>query len=291
MFKETFRNMGTTGKLFIYFLVFVFLFSFGTSFIMLIPGSSSNINVLKFYQVFLSVISFALTPIICGFLWYEKPWKAFSFHHSPTLKQIFLAGILILVISPFINLLAYINEQMVLPPFLSEVESLFKSLEETALKTTQQMLDVDSLGGVMINLLVMAVVPALCEELFFRGGLMKIFTEKGNKHAAVWIAAVIFSLIHFQMYGFLPRMLMGALLGYLLVWSGSIWLPILVHFLNNSSVVLLSYFGKISGSTETVENLGKAETWEYGIVSAVVSGVILWMLIKTSRNSKLETQN
>ena len=86
-------------------------------------------------------------------------------------------------------------------------------------------------------------------------------------------------------------MVLGALLGYLLVWSGSLWLPILVHFVNNATIVLAFYFGRENGVMDVMENLGKAETWGYGIASAVVSGVIIWWMVRTAANSKLETEN
>lgn len=291
MLKETFRDLGIFGKLLMLFLVFFVLSMAGMLTVNLAFGNTTDIEILKVNQLILSVFSLLLPPIICGYLWYEKPWKAYSLHRMPTAKQTILSILLIFCISPFINLLAHINEQMVLPEFLADLENQFREMEDRAGELTKQMLDVSTLNGLFFNLIVMAIMPAFGEELFCRGALQNIFSEKRNKYVAIWIVAIIFSLIHFQMYGFLPRLVLGALLGYLLVWSGSLWLPILVHFINNATIVLMSYFGSENGTLEAMENLGKAETWGYGIVSAVVSGVIIWMLIKTSRNSKLETQN
>ena len=165
------------------------------------------------------------------------------------------------------------------------MEKFFLEMETGATELTKQMLNVDSFNGLMFNLLVMAVMPALGEEIFCRGALLNIFSENRNKYVAIWVVAIIFSLIHFQMYGFLPRMLLGALLGYLLVWSGSLWLPILVHFINNASIVLISYFGKENGTLDTLENLGKAETWGYGIASAVVSAVIILWIVRSGKTT------
>ena len=276
MLKNLFKNSGVFGKLLMLFLCMFFLIFTGMALISLIPGNPADIHILKINQLILSVFTLLLPPIICSYFWYDKPLKSYSLHRLPELKQVILAIILIFSISPFINLLAYINEQMVLPEFLSGLENQIREMEDNAAELTRQMLDVNSTSALLLNLLVMAVIPALGEELFCRGALQNIFSEKFNKYTAVWIVAVIFSLIHFQMYGFLPRMVLGAVLGYLLVWSGSLWLPILVHFINNATIVLASYFGRESEMLDAMENIGKAETWGYGIASAIISGVIIW---------------
>lgn len=279
MLIETFRNLGVAGKLLMLFFVLFVCSLIGMVVVFFIFGSSGDIQILKISQLILSVFTLLLPPIICGYLWYEKPWRAYSLHKTPSRKLILLSIILVFSISPFINLLGHINEQIELPTFLAGVERRFMEMEDNARELTDQMLAVNTLSGLMFNLVVMAAMPAVGEELLCRGTLLNVFSEKRNKHVAIWIVAAIFSLIHFQMYGFLPRMVLGALLGYLLVWSGSLWLPILVHFVNNATIVLVSYFGSENGAIDVMENLGKAETWGYGVVSAVVSGAIIWWIV------------
>ncbi|MFV0391389.1 MAG: lysostaphin resistance A-like protein [Paludibacteraceae bacterium] len=291
MLKDSFKNLGLGGKLLMLFFIF-FAFSLaGMVLVSLFFGNTTDIQALKVNQLLLSVFTILLPPIICGYLWYEKPWKAYSMDTLPSGKQTVLAVLLILVISPFINLLAYINEQMALPEFLSGFEAAIREMEDNAGKITGRMLEVNSFSGMLFNLLVMAIMPAVSEELFCRGALQNIFSEKRNKYVAVWIVAIIFSLIHFQMYGFLPRMIMGALFGYLLIWSGSLWLPIIVHFVNNATIVIATYFGSGSGWYDAMENIGKVETFGYGIISAFISGIFIWMLYKSARNVKSESQN
>ena len=88
--------------------------------------------------------------------------------------------------------------------------------------------------------------------------------------AAIFLTAAVVSVPIARRLG------LGSVLGYLLVWSGSLWLPILVHFINNATIVLASYFGRESEMLDAMENIGKAETWGYGIASAIISGVIIW---------------
>lgn len=119
---------------------------------------------------------------------------------------------------------------------------LFQPGEELAEQMTEAMLNMPNVTSLLINLLVVAVIPAVCEELAFRGVLqIQLSRMFKNVHAGIWVSAFVFSFIHFQFYGFLPRMLLGAFFGYLLVHTGSIWAPILAHFLNNAAAVSVHY--------------------------------------------------
>ena len=123
---------------------------------------------------------------------------------------------------------------------LNGIEIWMKNSEEKAKVLTDAFTEGDSLGVLFLNLIVIALLAALSEELFFRGVLQKVLIEcTRNKHLGVWIGAIIFSAFHMQFYGFLPRMLMGAFLGYLFLWSGSLWLGIFAHFINNGMAVLI----------------------------------------------------
>ncbi len=121
-----------------------------------------------------------------------------------------------------------------------------KKLEDQAALTTETMLEMKNIGQLLLNLFLVAVVPAICEELAFRGVLQSQLAKSfKNIHLAIWVTAIIFSAIHFQFFGFLPRMVLGAIFGYVLIYSGSIWMPILAHFINNSIFELRINFKSI----------------------------------------------
>lgn len=284
MLKNTFKHYGIGGKLMLLLLLVLFFLLLGLALISFLFEQVSDIRVLKIQQLILSIFMLIIPAIVVGYLWYDKPWQAYSLHRLPSVKQVVLSVILILSVSPFINLLAFVNEQiLVFPEFLSGLEQLLRSMEERANTLTKQMLAVDTVSGLSLNLLVMAVLPAVSEELLCRGALQNTFAERWSKNASVWITAVIFSLIHFQMYGFLPRMVLGALLGYLLIWSRSIWLPMLIHFVNNAFIVVTFYFFSESAVFETLQDLGKAATWCYGVISAIVSALIIREIATTRK--------
>ena len=114
------------------------------------------------------------------------------------------------------------------------------------------------------------------EEMLFRGTIQRIFSEgKVNTHIAVWCSAFIFSALHFQLFGFIPRMLLGAFFGYLYVWSGSLWLPILAHALNNSLSTLTYYDAAI----DTLPWIGNHPTPALAIVSAIATALMVTLYI------------
>ena len=128
-------------------------------------------------------------------------------------KSVAAIGIM-LVALPAINLLSYLNQQMTLPAFLEPMETWMKTQEENAAQMTELFMRVTTFDGLIINLLLMALLPAIAEELTFRGVLQRLLQGKDNNtnipHIAIWSSAIIFSAIHMQFYGFVPRMLMGA---------------------------------------------------------------------------------
>lgn len=198
-------------------------------------------------------------------------------------------GILIIVIPllmlsalPLINLMAEINAKMVFPEFLNNLETWMKKAEEDAKIMTEAFLKMDSAGSLIFNLVMIALIPAFGEELLFRGVIQQLCTRwTNNIHRGIWIAAILFSALHGQFYGFIPRMVLGALLGYLFFWSGSLWLPFLAHFVNNGSAVLVSFLVQKKIIPEDVENIGSGQDELYYVLSsAFIVVILLWMVWK-----------
>jgi hypothetical protein len=184
------------------------------------------------------------------------------------------------VLNPFINFTGAINSEMHLPRWFSGIENWMREAEDTAAELTEAFLDVESVGGLLFNLLMIAVLPALGEELLFRGVIQKILTDwTRSAHWGIWISAAMFSALHLQFFGFIPRLLLGALFGYLLVWSGSLWLPILAHFINNAGAVIALYLVDKGAISKTVEEFGSGtEYWMYAIPSFAIGILILWTI-------------
>jgi general stress protein CsbA len=171
---------------------------------------------------------------------------------------------------------------MNLPDLFSGLENMMRQLEDKAAKITEKFLEMDTTGDLMVNLFIIAVLPAVGEELFFRGLLQRIFSDwSRNKHVGIWVTAVVFSALHGQFYGFVPRMILGGMFGYLLVWSGSLWIPILAHLVNNGVAVIASYYyqkGMLGFNPDKI-GTGPAEL-VFGLLSIILCAGILYLLKK-----------
>lgn len=156
-------------------------------------------------------------------------------------------------------------------------ESWFRWLEDNAQAITAQLLDIDQWWQLVVIVLVVGVVTGIGEEFFFRGGLLNPVLRCGRwRHLTIWIVALIFSASHLQFYGFVPRMLLGAWFGYLLLWSRSLWVPILAHALNNSMVVVATYLGnKGLVDAKMLDTVGTSGSFWYPWLP--VASAVLWL--------------
>ncbi|MGY6558623.1 MAG: CPBP family intramembrane glutamic endopeptidase [Nitritalea sp.] len=134
------------------------------------------------------------------------------------------------------------NSQLIFPEAWSSLEELLKSQEERIEALTLFLLDFQHVGEFLLGLLVVAVGAGVGEELFFRGVLQpKLQHYTGSPHVAIWVTAFIFSAIHFQFYGLIPRAFLGAFFGYLYYYTGSLWYPMLAHTFNNGLTIVMLY--------------------------------------------------
>lgn len=164
----------------------------------------------------------------------------FQFSGIPILLMVMVGGIL------FNSLLIDWNANVQFPSFLADLEKTLRQKEDELMALTKFLTDFANIREFLVGLLVIGVLAGIGEEILFRGVLQpKLIYYTGNVHVGIWLAALIFSAIHFQFYGFFPRMLLGAIFGYLYHYSGSLLYPILAHILNNAFTVFLVYLNKL----------------------------------------------
>jgi len=161
--------------------------------------------------------------------------RALSLDRIPH-PRLFLAGVLFLLASlPLVNLSFHLNEMIPLPDWAL-------SMESDARATLERILTMPDIWTLFANLVVIAILPGLGEELIFRGVIQKHLGGIMRSPAAgIWLTAVFFSAIHLQFEGFLPRLVLGLVLGYLFHWTRSLWIPVAVHAFNNGLQVVLLY--------------------------------------------------
>ena len=241
----------------------------------------SDINILKWIQLLQTITLFLLPSLMLAYLCAKAPFSWLQLDKKADWKVFLWAVGIMLVALPAINLLAQWNQQMVLPSCLSGLEEWMKNKEAEAEWLTKQFMSATTVSALLVNLFLMAVLPAVSEEITFRGVLQRLLTAPNglsplasrlSPHLAIWLTAIIFSAVHMQFYGFVPRMLMGALFGYMFVWTGSLWVPMLMHFVNNGMAVLLYFLANKAGwEMDKVDAIGTNETLWLGIVSLVLT--------------------
>ena len=172
------------------------------------------------------------------------------------------------------------NMNLTFPEYLKEFEIWAKNAESQATNLTRVMTTFASPSDVLIGLLVIAVLPAIGEEVVFRGLFQnELMRASGNIHIAIWLSAFIFSTIHFQFYGFIPRLLLGALFGYLYFWSGNLLIPIVAHFFNNAFGVIMIYLYQHKITDLNVED-NTAAPITYVLMNLLITAGLLYYFRK-----------
>lgn len=194
----------------------------------------------------------------------------------PALWLLLAAGLIILSLPVMSGLIAW-NASWDLPEWM-----LLK--EEQAKETLKVLTNFSSPLRFIIGVLVMAVVPAVSEELFFRGVLQRNLVQWAGRHGGIWLAAAVFSAAHFQFQGFVPRFVLGLVLGYLYEWSGNILVPMSAHFAQNAFQLILLYNAQHQWTASEYDpDSTESLPWYLVLSSMAICGAILWQLYRQMR--------
>lgn len=251
----------------------------------------SSLLFLKLLQAVQTILLF-LVPAILLPLLIQKDYKAYLFTNLFS-KRIFwfLTPLFVFFMVPVINVLAEWNSQLQLPENLSGIEQWMREKEEYATHLLDHLLRTSNGFQLAGNIVLIAVLPAIAEEFLFRGALQRIFIQlTRNVHIGIVITAILFSAIHMQFLGFIPRFLLGLLFGYLLIWSGSIWIPVLAHFTNNFMGVLYYHFYKGEIQEGYFDTVGAtSETRAVFLISVLIAGILWYLMFQQRKNNVLAT--
>lgn len=243
----------------------------------------------RIIQSFGSVGTFLFPALMFAFCTDRKWFNYNKMNRMPNYMMTDIVLIMSLAILPVVMSLAEWNASLHLPDSLAKLDQWMQQLDEQNAQLVTLMCRDPRISVLLVNLLVMGLLPALGEELLFRGTI-QTFIHKWTRspHWAIWITAFIFSAIHFQITGFIPRMLLGAYLGYLMYWSGSLWLPIVAHFMHNSLSVTADYIFMRRGFDVEAMQLSDIHNYQYILGVAIVLTVggicLLWKFRKKSEN-------
>jgi membrane protease YdiL (CAAX protease family) len=247
-----------------------------------------DITFLKISQLIVTVVTFFVPVLLLSKISRVKSKIFVRADKGLSLVIFALAVLLMIAIQPLMNATADWFSNWSLPSSLSWFEHWLKNMEKQNLELVRQFLDVNSAGGLLFNVLVVAIAPAICEEFFFRGGLQQVFYARMNKHVAIWLAAAVFSAVHMEVSGFFPRMVLGASFGYLFIWTGSIWAPVIAHFVNNLCGVVTEYLIFNHMIDKHIEKIGTGDTLWTTVLGSVVFLVSLWFIYRLSKRKGSE---
>ena len=229
--------------LLLFFLVALVCTSVLLAAVALLTGHAEAVGSQRWAQAATQVFSFVVPVVAMTLLYYRGCQREYYRLYFDGRK--WLAGlegiVVLLLLMPAIDALSVWNEGWRLP---EAIEGMLRSMQEASETIVGAWMSDASVGGLLLNLLVVALVPAVCEEVLFRAGMQNLLHRwLKNKHVAVWLTAIVFSSFHMEVYAFMPRLLMGALLGYVYVYGGSLLCNTMVHFFNNAFVVVAYWIG------------------------------------------------
>jgi len=255
-------------------------------------GNPKVIEGLKLFQLFSAIGLFIVPPLLYGIISPKNSFKKLSLSTLSKPINYLLILLLMIISTPFISWIIELNANMILPDFLSGIEQWMRASENQAEELTQAFLTFNGLGSLFYILIIVAIVPAIGEELLFRGVLQKIVINwTKNPHLGIWITAILFSALHMQFFGFFPRLLLGLMFGYIFLWSKSLWLPIIGHFINNGSVVIASYFYPDSVEEADISIFKENEySIVFYILSFVISVFIFYLIRKINKKEQVKNQ-
>ena len=224
--------------------------------------------------------TFLVPGFLTGYIIYKQDWLRNLFLKiGPSAKNWGLGIVILLCAAPLVQYSYFLNQQIPLPQSMLDQEEAAKQLLST-------IMTYEAPHELLINILLIAILPGIGEEIVFRGIFQKnLEWELKNAHYAIWVSASVFSLIHFQFAGFIPRMLLGAVLGYLFYYSQNLWVPIIAHIFNNGVQVLADYFYKEEISSVDIENMDTMP-WYAGLISLILV-IALLAVMKKSNHDKL----
>ncbi|MDE7452380.1 MAG: CPBP family intramembrane metalloprotease [Paramuribaculum sp.] len=248
---------------------------------------------IRIATVFQDITFFIMPAIITAIICCRQPADFLMIKNVPKFGLILLTIGIIVASVPMMNAIIEWNMSLQLPENMHGIEEWMKNSEKNAMKFTEILIGGSGIKSYIAALLIVGVLAGFSEELFFRGTIQRLFTTSGvNLHLAVWTTAFIFSAIHLQFYGFIPRLMLGVFFGYAVAWSGNLWLGIIAHFTNNAIAATGMTIGKgadiASQMQQTIETTGLVmhKTGTLAIVfSVLLTGILIYIFKRVSQTS------
>ncbi|MDX5482069.1 MAG: CPBP family intramembrane metalloprotease [Hymenobacteraceae bacterium] len=235
-------------------------------------------NAMLLFQGVVQLLSFVIAPLYLLKVLGYRVGPYLSWKIQPALGLVLLSGLLIIMIMPANSVIINWNATLDFPDFMSGFEEWARQKEDELAELTRLIAQFSTVGELLIGLVVFAAIPAIGEEIVFRGIVQRqLYRWTTNMHVAIWLAAVIFGAIHVQFFGFFPRTILGALFGYLYFCTGRISVPIVAHFVNNGFTVFMLYLQQTRTIDTDVESTEMMPLYSIAL-SVVISAAVMYYL-------------
>jgi hypothetical protein len=266
----------------------VILIAFGGRY----TGKNAQMAMVALQNVLIFIVPVVILALICRSAEGRPMAQTLRMAKAPSFKSIALVVLVYILALPAMNYLVEWNQGLHLPEAMRDLENLLREMEDSAQGVTNDLLSTKSWGEMVMMVLLVGVLTGMGEEVFFRAGMLgSMHFGKVQRHVAVWIVAFIFSAIHMQFFGFVPRLLMGAWFGYVMLWSGEVWTPIIAHSLNNGLVVVTTFLANNHYINDNfLETLGVPERGQQpwlAIGSVLATALVIFLFMKKKKNVTL----
>jgi len=226
-----------------------------------------------------TLVGTVITPLAYLYIVEKKTFFEF-FKNTIPILPIILSVVIVICFMGVNALFIDWNANIQFPEFMSHFEKWANKSESLAAEMTDYLTNFSGFDEFLLAFLVIAIIPAIGEELLFRGFLQNLFHENTqNIHLAIWISAILFSTIHMQFYGFVPRMLLGALFGYLYYWSGNLTIPIVAHLTNNGFTLIMFYLHDIEIIDTDISNTESSPLYTV-LIFSIITAILLFYFRK-----------
>lgn len=245
------------------------------------PYSSDSAKLpLMIMQGITSLGAFIIIPLFYIRFNLKAPLEPFFILPEKPLRPLFMTLVILFCFMVANSVIIEWNQNLEMPEALHWFESWAQSKETQLEELTEYLTSFSSFSEYLIALFVIAVIPAVGEELLFRGLIQNLFSSAlKNHHLAIWVAAILFGVFHFQFYGVVPRILLGALFGYIYYWSNHLSLAMFGHFLNNGLTLTMLYFSQLNITDFDPTSAETAPPF-YAIAIFFVAGAVLLYLFR-----------
>lgn len=256
------------------FVIGFFIVGVISSLVVMAFGASTP--AIRIVTVLQDMLVFIAPAVITAVMVTRQPATLLCIDRRPPLNPALIGACTLLCSIPAMNYVIWLNTNIPLPDGVHEA---LMAMEESANAAVESLMGAHTVANLILSVLIVGVFAGLSEELLFRGGLQRLLVTGGaNHHVAIWTTAFFFSLLHMQFFGFVPRLLLGAFFGYMLYWTGSLWVPVILHALNNTLYVIAGWMSYGTDTPSAVDSIGSGTDIACVVVSVVLTVIGIMIL-------------